>query len=126
MIKLQLKFKDKILKELVTDKNEITIGRDTANDICIDNLAASSRHARVIKGPDDQYTIEDMNSTNGTFVNGKEVMMQILGNNDKITIGKHTILVIYQDDDTFKEQKPGRAIQSTYVLDPKEREKLIK
>jgi pSer/pThr/pTyr-binding forkhead associated (FHA) protein len=125
MIKLQLMFKDKILKELVTDKKEIAIGRHTVNDLCIDNLAASSRHARVFKGPDDKYAIEDLNSTNGTMVNGKEVMTQALNNNDQIRIGKHTIQVIYKEGDAFKEQ-PSRATESTYVLNPKDREKLTR
>lgn len=127
MIKLELKFKDAILKEFVTDKNEIAIGRDSGNDICIDNLAVSSRHARVLKRPDDnKYAIEDLNSSNGTYLNGMEVMTQVLNNNDQVTIGKHTIHVIYQDDDAFKEQKFSRINQTTYMLDPKEREKLIR
>lgn len=126
MIKLQLKYKDTILKELLTDKNEIAVGRDTANDLCIDNLAASSRHARLFKGPDGQYAIEDLNSTNGTFVNGKEARTQFLNDNDQVTIGKHTICVTYQDDDAFKERKTDRVTQSTYMLDPKEREKLTR
>ena len=126
MIKLLLMFKDTVLKELVTDKNEIAIGRDSANDLCIDNLAASSRHARILKGPDDKYAIEDMNSTNGTIVNGKEVMTQVLNNHDQIRIGKHTIEVIYKVGDAFDEQKPDRATESTYVLDPKDREKLAR
>ncbi len=126
MIKLQLKFKDAILKEFLTDKNEIAIGRDTENDLCIDNLAASSRHARLFKGPDGKYAIEDLNSTNGTFVNGKEVGTQFLNDDDQVTIGKHTIGVTYQDDDAFKERKTGRATESTYMLDPKEREKLMR
>ncbi len=126
MIKLQLKFKDAILKELLTDKNEIAIGRDAGNDLCIDNLAASSRHARLFIGPDGKYAVEDLNSTNGTFVNGREVRTQVLNNEDYVTIGKHTIQVGYQDDDAFKEQKPPGAAQSTYLLDPKEREKLTR
>ena len=126
MLKLQLKFKDTVLKELITDKNEIAIGRDSENDLCIDNLAASSRHARIFKGPDDQYAIEDMNSTNGTLVNGKEILTQMLASDDQITIGKHSILVTYQEDDSFKESKPKKATQSTYMLDPEERKKLMK
>ncbi len=126
MIKLQLKFKEKVLKELLTDKNEIAIGRDTANDLCIDNLATSSRHARVFKGPDNKYAVEDLNSTNGTNVNGKKVMTQVLNDKDLIAIGKHIIRVTYQDDDAFKEQKPSRSTESTYMLDPKDREKLTR
>lgn len=124
MIKLQLMFKDTVLKELVTDKNEIAIGRDTACDLCIDNLAASSRHARVFKGPDDKYAIEDLNSTNGTVVNGKEVMTKILDNHDEIRIAKHTVHVIYKEDDAFKGQSPNSAGESTVILKPEDREKL--
>ncbi|MBC2710792.1 MAG: FHA domain-containing protein [Desulfosarcina sp.] len=125
MIKLQLMYKETVLKELLTDKTEISVGRNFSNDLCIDNLAASSRHARIFKGPD-QYAIEDLNSTNGTFINGKETKTQLLNENDKIQIGKHTIVVTYQEGDSFEEKSPNRITQSTYMLDPKEREKLIK
>lgn len=126
MIKLQLKLKATILKELLTDKAEIAIGRDTVNDLCIDNLAASSRHARLYKGPDDKYAVEDLNSTNGTFVNGKQVMTQVLDDNDLISIGKHTIHVTYQDDDAFKKQKSSRVGESTYILNKKDLEKMTR
>jgi pSer/pThr/pTyr-binding forkhead associated (FHA) protein len=126
MIKLQLMFKDTVLQELVTDKNEIAIGRDTACDLCINNLAASSRHARIFKGPDDKYAIEDLNSTNGTIVNGKEVMTKILDNQDEIKIGKHTVFVIYKEDDAFKEQTPNRVTDSTIILKPEDRAKLTR
>jgi pSer/pThr/pTyr-binding forkhead associated (FHA) protein len=126
MIKLQLKFKATVLKELVTDKTEITIGRDTANDLCIDNLAASSRHARLFKGPDDKYAVEDMNSTNGTFVNGNQVMTKVLVENDLIAIGKHTIHVTYQDGDAFKKQESSGVGESTYILDKKDLEKITR
>ena len=124
MIKLQLKLKATILKELLTDKTEISVGRDSANDLCIDNLAASSRHARLFKGPDDKYAVEDLNSTNGTFVNGKQVMTKVLDDNDLIAIGKHTIHVAYQDDDALNKQKSSRIGESTYVLDKKDLEKM--
>jgi len=125
MITLQLLFKGSIVKELVTDKNEIAIGRDAANDLCIDNLATSSLHARVFRGPDGPYAIEDMNSTNGTFVNGKQIMTQPLAENDQITIGKHTIRVSYKDCDAFNRQNAKHISQSTYMLDPAERDKLM-
>lgn len=124
MIKLQLMYKDTVLKEFLTDKPEISVGRDPGNDLCIDNLAASSRHARIFKGSD-VYAIEDLNSTNGTYLNGKEVKTQLLNENDTITIGKHTIRVSYQEDDSFKDEQSNRMTESTYMIDPKEREKLL-
>ncbi|MEJ2155725.1 MAG: FHA domain-containing protein [Desulfobacteraceae bacterium] len=126
MIKLRLMFKDKILQELVTDKTEIAIGRDTASDLCINNLAASSRHARIFKGPDDKYAIEDLNSTNGTIVNGKEVMTKILENHDEIKIGKHTVSVLYKEDDAFKDQSSNQVADSTIILKPEDLAKLRK
>jgi pSer/pThr/pTyr-binding forkhead associated (FHA) protein len=124
MIKLQLKFKDTVLKELITDKNEIAVGRDPANDLCIDNLAVSSRHARLFKGPDAKYAVEDLNSTNGTVVNGKEVMTQFLDDDDQISIGKHTIHVTYQDDDSFNEKKTSRVGESTFIIDKAQLKKM--
>lgn len=124
MIKLQLMYKETILKEFLTDKAEISVGRDSSNDLCIDNLAASSRHARIFKGSD-LYAIEDLNSTNGTYLNGQEIKTQILNSNDKITIGKHTVCVSYQEADTYKDETSNRVTQSTYMIDPKEREKLL-
>lgn len=126
MIKLQLMFKDKVLQELVTDKNEIAVGRDTACDLCINNLAASSRHARIFKGPDDKYAIEDLNSTNGTAVNGKEVMTKVLDNHDEIKIAKHTVLVLYKEDDAFKGQAPNHVADSTVILKPEDLKKLAR
>ena len=126
MINLRLKFKGAVLKEFLTDKKEIAVGRDPVNDLCIDNLAVSSRHARLFKGPDDKYAVEDLNSTNGTTVNGKEVKIQVLDDNDQITIGKHTIHVTYQDDDAFKEEKSSSIGESTYIIDKKNLGKLTR
>ncbi len=52
--------------------SRITIGRDAANAVVVDDILASRRHA-VIQKVQDQYFIEDLASTNGTFVNGKPV-----------------------------------------------------
>jgi hypothetical protein len=54
------------------------------------------------------------------------IEVQVIKNKDKITIGKHTLCVSYQDDDTLNEQKHNRITQSTYMLDPKELEKLTR
>ena len=67
MIKLELSFKDRVLKKIETEKPEITIGRSPNTDIQIDNLTVSKQHARLIEQKD-QYALEDLNSTNGTFL----------------------------------------------------------
>ena len=97
MLKIELKFKDKILKHFETDKSEITIGRGTNNDIQIDNLGVSKTHAKINKNPD-AYTIVDLNSTNGTILNDKQIKKAKLAPQDILTIGKHTLSITSIDE----------------------------
>lgn len=88
MSKLILKFQGVFIKEYNLDKLSLTIGRKEDNDIMIDHMAVSGHHARVDK-KEDSFTITDLNSTNGTFINGKKITEAALRPNDWITIGKH-------------------------------------
>ncbi len=97
MLKLELKFRDKVLKHFETDKGEITIGRGTKNDIQIDNLGVSNEHAKIIRHAG-HYTVEDLKSTNGTFLNEKQITKTNLKPNDIVTIGKHTLEVNLTDE----------------------------
>ena len=74
--------------ELVNETT--TIGRKPGNDIQIDNLSVSGRHAQVITILEDSF-LEDLGSTNGTYVNGKLVKKHALENGDNITLGKYQI-----------------------------------
>jgi pSer/pThr/pTyr-binding forkhead associated (FHA) protein len=72
--------------------DQFTVGRAPGNDILIDNLGVSRRHA-VVKVVDDRYLLEDLGSANGTFVNGERIAgPRELQDGDQITIVKHTIL----------------------------------
>jgi pSer/pThr/pTyr-binding forkhead associated (FHA) protein len=97
MLKIELTFKGKILKQIETDKGEITIGRGTNNDIQIDNLGVSKTHAKIIKGPD-AYAVVDLNSTNGTILNAKQIKKAKLAPQDILTIGKHTLSITSIDE----------------------------
>ncbi len=90
MLTILLKFNDKILKTIESDKNEIVIGRNAENDIVIENLAVSKQHARIVK-QDGTYYVEDLNSTNGTYLNKIRITKNDLNNNDIIIIGKHSL-----------------------------------
>jgi pSer/pThr/pTyr-binding forkhead associated (FHA) protein len=90
MLKIELKFKDSVLKNIETDKSEILIGRGSNCDIQIDNLAVSNTHAKIIK-QQGGYRIEDLKSTNGTFLNGLSIQKANLGPDDIVTIGKHSL-----------------------------------
>jgi pSer/pThr/pTyr-binding forkhead associated (FHA) protein len=62
------------LKTIETRKRELFIGRNPSSDIVIDNLGVSDKHARIIE-QDGSCTLEDLDSTNGTFVDGKKLQM---------------------------------------------------
>ena len=92
MIKILLKLKDKEIKTLETDKQEITIGRNENNDICIKNLGASKEHARIFR-LNGEYIIEDLKSTNGTLLNNESIITGKLTGNDVVAIGKHELFI---------------------------------
>ncbi len=95
MLTIELKFNNAVLKTIETDKEVITIGRNVKNDIQIDNLSVSKQHARIVKHQG-KYFVEDMKSTNGTYLNEKKITKEKLTNNDIITIGKHTLQAILE------------------------------
>ncbi len=92
MIKILLKYKQKVLKTFETDKNKITIGRLDSNDIHINNPAVSKQHAQIVKNQDN-YLIEDLKSTNGIYLNKVRIFIKYLKDNDVINIGKYTLVV---------------------------------
>ena len=96
MIQIELKFKNTVLKTVESDRDEITIGRKKSNTIDIDNLQVSNKHAKILKHAGN-YFIEDLKSTNGTFLNNEKITKEPLRDKDIITIGKHTLVVHLKD-----------------------------
>jgi pSer/pThr/pTyr-binding forkhead associated (FHA) protein len=90
MSKLVVSLDDVVIKEAQLTKDRTTLGRRPYNDIVIDNLAISGEHAVLQMVGSDVY-IEDLNSTNGTYINGKAVKKQLLSPNDTVEIGKYKI-----------------------------------
>ena len=82
-----------VIKEVQLTKDRTTLGRRPYNDIVIDNLAVSGEHAVMQMSGNDVH-LEDLNSTNGTYINGKAVKKQLLQNNDTVEIGKYKIKYI--------------------------------
>ena len=87
---LILQFEDRVLKEcpigLMT-----TIGRLPDNNIIIENPAVSSHHACVFRDGE-RFVVEDLGSTNGTFVNEKRVTRHQLADGDVLIVGKHKLV----------------------------------
>lgn len=101
--KLEFSFNSNRLDEFPLDKEVMTIGRKDDNDIRIENLAVSGHHAKLLTIFDDSF-LEDLDSTNGTYVNGQPITKHPLKNGDVIVIGKHELRYINEslsssDDD---------------------------
>lgn len=79
-----------VIKEVQLTKDRTSLGRRPYNDIVIDNLAVSGEHA-VLQMSGNEVFVEDLNSTNGTYLNGKAVKKQQLSNGDTVEIGKYKI-----------------------------------
>ena len=79
-------------KAYALDKGEIKVGRDISNDIIINDAEVSRKHARItIQG--DSYVLEDLGSTNGTFVDGERLTgPHILGLGQTISLGENVTL----------------------------------
>ncbi|MGV3725716.1 FHA domain-containing protein [Hydrogenophaga sp.] len=84
-----------VIKEVQLTKDRTTLGRRPYNDIVIDNLAVSGEHAVMQMSGMDVF-LEDLNSTNGTYVNGKAIKKQQLQNGDAVEIGKYKIKFVHE------------------------------
>lgn len=93
MPKLHFLLEGNSLGEFALDKERITIGRRPSNQIHIDNLTVSGEHAVIVTIGNDSF-LEDLNSTNGTFVNGKAIKKYVLQHNDVIEFGKYQLKYI--------------------------------
>lgn len=91
MPKITIRLDGDLIKEVSLNKKRTTLGRRPYNDVVLENLAVSGRHACLILD-DQQVTIEDLDSTNGTYVNGRAVKKQVLQDNDTIEIGHFKII----------------------------------
>ena len=90
-----------VIKEVQITKDKTTLGRRPYNDIVIDNLAVSGEHA-VLQMVGADVFIEDLNSTNGTYINGKAVKKQLLSHNDTVEIGKYKIKYLLEDGTEYE------------------------
>ena len=100
----------------------MTIGRDEANEIVIDNLSVSGYHARIDK-TGDMYILTDLQSTNGTFANDKKITSCKLHHKDKITIGKHLLFFAMSKQEQAKAK--DEELDKTMILDTAQQKELL-
>jgi pSer/pThr/pTyr-binding forkhead associated (FHA) protein len=124
MATLYLKFKESVLEELPLKSGITTIGRAEGSDIHIDNLAVSGNHARIL-GKDNTFLIEDLGSTNGTYIDDRRITRQRLVHNTIITIGKHSLVFVDPDatladdnDRTVMKKRPAAGATAVAVAPP--------
>jgi pSer/pThr/pTyr-binding forkhead associated (FHA) protein len=101
MGKLVVSLDGVVIKEVQIIKDKTTLGRRPYNDIVIDNLAVSGEHA-VLQMVGQDVFIEDLNSTNGTYINGKAIKKQLLVHNDTVEIGKYKIKYLLDDSGDYE------------------------
>ena len=109
MGKLVVSLDGVVIKEVQVTKDRTTLGRRPYNDIVIDNLAVSGEHA-VLQLVSGSVFIEDLNSTNGTYINGKAVKKQLLQHNDTVEIGKYKIKFLADEGSDYEKtmiMRPG-------------------
>ena len=83
------------LKDIALSHPRTTLGRRPYNDIVVDNLAVSGEHAVFVQKPEGLELI-DLNSTNGTYVNGRAVISTLLKPGDVIEIGRYEIRMTFE------------------------------
>src|SRR5512142_1114903 len=124
MAKLILKFEDRILREYGVGTC-VTIGRLPDNGIIIDNPTVSSHHARVVQ-EGDSFFVEDLESTNGTYVNELPISRRTLNDGDVVLIGKHRLEFDRNGTAQAEEALPALSgLQDTVYLDTEKHRALL-
>jgi len=119
MARLVLSLDGQTLAEYNMSKERYTVGRLPDNDIRIDNAAVSGHHALIINILNDSF-LEDLNSTNGTYVNGKIIKKHALQHGDVITVGHHALRFI-----DGEAEGPEDEFEKTMVISPRDASKLV-
>ena len=113
MARLVLSLDGQVMAEYNMNKERYTIGRLPDNDIRIDTAAVSGHHSLIINILNDSF-LEDLNSTNGTYVNGKLIKKHALQHGDVITVGHHQLRFVEDDEQQDEFEK-------TMVIQPSQR-----
>ncbi|HPO19129.1 MAG TPA: FHA domain-containing protein [Rubrivivax sp.] len=117
MGKLVVSLDGVVIKEVQITKDKTTLGRRPYNDIVIDNLAVSGEHA-VLQMVGNDVFIEDLNSTNGTYINGKAIKKQLLAHNDTVEIGKYKIKYLTDEPADYEKTQVVRPGSGTPAFGP--------
>lgn len=112
MAKFILKFNNDVVDHIEIKQGDMKIGRKPGCDIFLDNLAVSGEHANIFTIGEDSF-VQDLNSTNGTFINNKRITKHHLRNGDQVMIGKHTLIYLNE-----QESKQNAEFAKTVIINP--------
>lgn len=101
MAKIQLSLEGKLLAEYALDKERMVLGRRSRCDMHIDNMAISGEHAAIVTIGNDSF-LEDLDSTNGTKVNGKPIKKYVLQHQDVIELGKYQLTYVNENQPSLE------------------------
>jgi hypothetical protein len=118
MAKLIIKFNNDVVDHIELKQGDMKLGRKPGCDIVLDNLAVSGEHANIFTIGGDSF-IQDLNSTNGTFINNKKITKHHLRNGDQVVIGKHTLVYM---SDAAQSERPTEDFAKTVIISPSARE----
>ncbi|MBI3900222.1 MAG: FHA domain-containing protein [Gammaproteobacteria bacterium] len=115
MSKLIIKYNEAVIDHIELRQGDMKIGRRSGCEIVLDHLAISGEHANIFTIGGDSF-IQDLNSTNGTFINNKRVAKHHLRNGDTISIGQHSL--VYLNEPAFQDTHEGDTLAKTVVINP--------
>ena len=119
MAKIIIKFNEVVIDQIVLKQGDTGIGRRPGSDILLDNLAVSGNHASIFTIGEDSF-VQDLNSTNGTFINNKRITKHHLSSSDVVTIGNHS-LTYYNE----KATKGSADLAKTVIINPHRQEEML-
>jgi pSer/pThr/pTyr-binding forkhead associated (FHA) protein len=120
MPEIVIKFNDKVIERVVTEKKRVSIGRTKENDIVLENRGVSRKHAQI-EFNDTSAIVIDNESLNGTFVNNRRVAEEMLRDNDTITIGKYSLEYHHEANSP----DPATQMDGTMILNTKRQKSLV-
>lgn len=119
LLKLRLSLMGRPVRNFTFDKPVVSVGRDPAADVFVDNPGISRDHFRMERTTSGEYQVVDLGSANGTFVNDQAVNTAVIRNNDVVRFGKYTLWVGYETDRRTlanDARRPADAEQHTVIL----------
>ena len=121
MAEITVKFDDKVIERIVTEKKRISIGRTNDNDVVLENRGVSRKHA-MIEFNNNAAVIIDNESLNGTFVNNRKISEEVLRDEDVVTIGKYCL--VYRTEAEGGKDSIAE-MDGTMVLNTRQQKKLL-